>query len=123
MSGVTYHSVSGIGHRHFEADMLAWASSVLETMPLGNGMLTNGHCRIVKPSICNLLCDIAGISQEVEGLLVQLRVIRLDADSWRSATVLLSQLGCCVHYCMACTAGTCWSMITQELDSESNPKV
>ncbi|KAL0039754.1 hypothetical protein WJX77_006967 [Trebouxia sp. C0004] len=65
------------------------------------------------------LCN-KGISQEVEGLLVQLRIIRLDADSWRSAAVLLSQLGCCVHYCMACTAGTCWSVIAQELDSESN---
>ena len=89
-------------------------------MPLGNGLQIFSRARRVKPLICNSLRDIAGISQEVEGLLVQLRVIRLDADSWRSAAVLLSQLGCCVHFCMARTAGTCWSVIAQQLDSDSN---
>lgn len=61
--------------------------------------------------------DCVGMAQEVESLLVQLRGFKLDADSWESASVLLCQLGCCVQYCMACTASICWGALARQLDA------
>ena len=58
------------------------------------------------------------MSQEAEALLAQLRGVQLDQDTWQSADVVWSQLSVCVHYCMACTANTCWSCLRRQLDDD-----
>ena len=62
----------------------------------------------------------AGISQEVEGLLSQLRVLQLNQESWDIASVLFSQLATCVHFCMACAASACWSCAQDQLETSNS---
>ena len=57
---------------------------------------------------------LAGISQEVESLLNQLRASRLSIDSWDSACMLLSQLEASIAYCAACQASITWTCLEKQ---------
>ena len=57
----------------------------------------------------------AGISQEVQGLLKQLRGMKLSAESWDSVCILLSQIDASVMFCANSQASNTWQCLEQRL--------